>query len=85
MPTILVVFLAIMWFGYSEAGSLVVVMAAVTAFVAVNMFEDTEAIDKSLLDRAVTFKARSYLLVRKVFSAAADAIYLFLPFAMRSA
>jgi NitT/TauT family transport system permease protein len=39
----------------------------VTPFVAVNMFEGPKAMDKSLLDMAVTFKAPSYLLVRKVF------------------
>ncbi len=57
MPTILMVFLAIMWFGYSEAGGLVAVMAVVTPFVAVNMFEGTKAMDKSLIDMAMTFKA----------------------------
>ena len=51
------VFLAIMWFGFSEAGALVAVMAVVTPFVAVNMFEGTKAMDKSLIDMAVTFKA----------------------------
>ncbi|MGH6673961.1 MAG: ABC transporter permease [Xanthobacteraceae bacterium] len=67
MPTILMVFLAIMWFGYSEAGALVAVMAVVTPFVAVNMFEGTKAMDKSLAEMGMTFKANSSLLLRKVY------------------
>jgi NitT/TauT family transport system permease protein len=66
-PTILMVFVAIMWFGYSQAGALVAVMAVVTPFVAVNMFEGTKAMDKSLIDMAVTFKAGRYLLLRQVY------------------
>src|SRR5262249_39640159 len=58
MPTILMVFLAVMWFGFSEAGGLVAVMAVVTPFVAVNIFEGTKAIDKSLVEMGRTFKAR---------------------------
>ena len=67
MPTILMVFLAIMWFGFSEAGALVAVMAVVTPFIAVNIFEGTKAMDKSLADMGVTFKANRYLLLRKVY------------------
>ena len=66
-PTILMVFVAIMWFGYSEAGGLVAVMAVVTPLVAVNMYEGTKAMDKSLIDMAVTFKAPRSLLLRKVY------------------
>jgi NitT/TauT family transport system permease protein len=67
MPTILMVFLAIMWFGFSEAGSLVAVMVVVTPFVAVNMYEGTKAMDKSLTEMSVTFKASRQLLLRKVY------------------
>jgi NitT/TauT family transport system permease protein len=67
MPTILMVFLAVMWFGFSEAGGLVAVMVVVTPYVAVNMFEGAKTMDKSLIDMAVTFKARRYLLVRKIY------------------
>ncbi len=66
-PTILMVFVAIMWFGYSEAGGLLAVMAVVTPFVAVNMYEGTKAMDKSLIEMAVTFKASRYLLLRNVY------------------
>jgi NitT/TauT family transport system permease protein len=67
MPTILMVFLAVMWFGYSEAGGLVAVMAVVTPYVAVNIFEGTRAMDKSLIEMGVTFKAEKSLLIRKVY------------------
>jgi NitT/TauT family transport system permease protein len=67
IPTILMVFLAVMWFGYTEAGGLVAVMAVVTPYVAVNIFEGAKAMDKSLLDMAVTFKARRPLLIRKLY------------------
>jgi NitT/TauT family transport system permease protein len=67
MPTILMVFLSVMWFGFSETGGLIAVMAVVTPYVAVNMFEGTKAMDKSLIDMGVAFKARNRLLVRKVY------------------
>jgi NitT/TauT family transport system permease protein len=67
MPTLLMVFLAVIWFGFSEAGGLVAVIAVVTPYVAVNMLEGAKAMDKSLIDMAVTFKARRHLLVRKIY------------------
>jgi NitT/TauT family transport system permease protein len=67
IPTILMVFLAIMWFGYSETGSVVAVMTVVTPFVAVNTYEGTKAMDKSLIDMAITFKASRYLRLRKIY------------------
>jgi NitT/TauT family transport system permease protein len=67
MPTILMVFLAVMWFGFSEAGGLVAVMAVVTPYVAVNIFEGAKAMDKSLIDMGVAFKAQHSLLIRKVY------------------
>src|SRR5262249_5763344 len=67
MPTILMVFLAVMWFGFSETGGLVAVMAVVTPYVAVNIFEGAKAMDKSLIDMGVAFKAQHSLLIRKVY------------------
>ncbi len=67
MPTILMVFLAVLWFGYSEVGSLVAVVGVVTPFVAVNMFEGAKAMDKTLIDMAKTFKADNRMLIRKVY------------------
>ncbi len=67
MPTILMVFLATLWFGYSEAGGLVAVMVVVTPYVAVNTFEGTKAMDKTLGDMASAFKARRGLLLRHIY------------------
>lgn len=67
MPTLLMVFLAVMWFGFGEAGGLVAVLAVVTPYIAVNVYEGAKAMDKSLMDMAVTFKARRPLLIRKVY------------------
>ena len=67
MPTILMVFLAVLWFGFTEMGSLLAVIGVVTPFVAVNMFQGTKAMDKSLLDMAKSFKADNRMLVRRVY------------------
>jgi len=67
IPTILMVFLAVLWFGFSEVGSLVAVMAVVTPFVTVNVAEGTKVMDKNLIDMAKSFKANKRMLVRKVY------------------
>lgn len=67
IPTILMVFLAVLWFGFSELGGLVAVMAVVTPYVVVNIAEGAKAMDKSLIEMGVTFKARRSLLIRKVY------------------
>ena len=67
MPTILMVFLAVLWFGFNEVGSLVAVLGVVTPFVAVVMFEGAKAMDKSLIDMARTFRASRPMLIRKVY------------------
>ena len=67
MPTILMVFLAVLWFGFNEVGSLVAVVGVVTPFVAVNILDGTKAMDKSLIDMAKSFKARRGQLIRKVY------------------
>lgn len=66
-PTILMVFLAVMWFGYSEAGGLVAVLVVVTPYVAVNMYEGVKAMDKSLFEMARTFRAPRSLLLRRLY------------------
>src|SRR5262249_43464436 len=63
IPTILMIFLAVMWFGFSEAGGLVAVMAVVTPYVAVNIFEGAKAMDGSLIEMGVAFKAQDRLLI----------------------
>jgi NitT/TauT family transport system permease protein len=66
MPTLLAVFLCVMWFGFSEAGGLFAVVLTVTPFVTVNMLAGTKALDKELVDMAHAFKAKRSLIVRKV-------------------
>jgi NitT/TauT family transport system permease protein len=66
IPTLLAVFLCVLWFGYSEAGGLFAVIVTVTPFVTVNMLAGTKALDKELIDMARAFKADRSLLVRKV-------------------
>ena len=66
IPTLLAVFLCVLWFGYSEAGGLFAVVLTVTPFVTVNMLAGTKALDKDLVDMAHAFKANRGLLVRKV-------------------
>ena len=67
MPTILMVFLAVMWFGFNEIGSLVAVVGVVTPFVAVNIFQGAKAMDKSVIDMAKVFRADKKMLIRKVY------------------
>ena len=66
IPTLLMVFLAVIWFGFSEVGSLIAAMAVVTPFVTVHMWQGTKAMDKSLIDMAKAFKAHRGMVVRKV-------------------
>jgi NitT/TauT family transport system permease protein len=67
LPTILMVFLAVMWFGFSEGGGLVAVVVLVTPYVAVNIAEGARAMDKSLIDMAATFKAGRGLRLRRIY------------------
>ena len=67
MPTILMVFLAVLWFGFTEVGSLIAVVGVVTPFVAVNIFQGAKAMDKSLIDMAKTFRADKRMMIRKVY------------------
>lgn len=66
IPTLLAVFLCVLWFGFSEAGGLFAVIMTVTPFVTVNMLAGTKAIDKDLIDMARAFRAKRSLVVRKV-------------------
>lgn len=67
LPTLLMVFLSVLWFGFSEAGGLVAVVVLVTPYVAINVAEGARAMDKSLIEMADTFKARRGLRLRRVY------------------
>jgi NitT/TauT family transport system permease protein len=66
IPTLLAVFLCVLWFGFSEAGGLFAVVLTVTPFVTVNILAGTKALDKELIDMSRAFKANRTLLIRKV-------------------
>jgi NitT/TauT family transport system permease protein len=66
IPTLLAVFLCVLWFGFSEAGGLFAVVLTVTPFVTVNILAGTKALDKELIDMSRAFKANRRLLIRKV-------------------
>jgi len=66
IPTLLAVFLCVLWFGFSESGGLFAVVLTVTPFVTVNMLAGSKALDKELIDMAQAFKAKRSLLIRKV-------------------
>lgn len=66
IPTLLAVFLCVMWFGFSEAGGLFAVVLTVTPFVTVNMLAGAKTLDKDLVDMAHAFRAKRSLIVRKV-------------------
>ncbi len=66
IPTLLAVFLCVMWFGFSEAGGLFAVVMTVTPFVTVNMLAGAKALDKELIDMALAFKANRRLMIRRV-------------------
>ena len=66
IPTLLAVFLCVLWFGFSEAGGLFAVILTVTPFVTVNILAGTKALEKELTDMALAFKANRALLIRKV-------------------
>ena len=66
IPTLLAVFLCVLWFGFSEAGGLFAVVMTVAPFVTVNMLAGTKALDKDLTDMAHAFQAGRGLIVRKV-------------------
>lgn len=66
LPTLLVAFLFILWFGFGELAVHLAVVAVVTPFVIVNVWEGTKAMDKELLDMASAFKATPVMLVTKL-------------------
>ena len=67
IPTLLAVFLCVLWFGFSEAGGLIAVVLVVTPFVTVNMLAGTKAMDKELIDMGRAFRANRALLIRKLY------------------
>lgn len=65
-PAICWAFLAVLWFGLSEAAPILTVVLIVFPFVAMNVWEGTKAVEKGLIDMARVYKANRYLMVRRV-------------------
>ncbi len=66
-PSISWAFLAVLWFGLSDAAPIFAVVLIVFPYVAMNVWEGTKALDKDLTDMATVFRAKRSQLLRKVF------------------
>lgn len=65
-PAISWAFLAVLWFGISDIAPIFTVVLIVFPYVTMNVWEGTKATDKALIDMARVFKAKKFLLLRKV-------------------
>jgi NitT/TauT family transport system permease protein len=66
VPAVCWAFLSVLWFGLSEAASILPIVLIVIPFVAVNVWEGTKAVERNLLDMATVYKASRSLMLRKV-------------------
>lgn len=65
-PAVCWAFLAVLWFGISEAAPILTVVLIVFPFVAMNIWEGTKAVEKGLIDMARVYRADRWLMIRKV-------------------
>ena len=65
-PAISWAFLSVLWFGLSEIAPIFTVVLIVFPYVTINVWEGTKALDKELTDMATVFRAKRFLLLRKV-------------------
>jgi NitT/TauT family transport system permease protein len=65
-PAISWAFLSVLWFGLSEIAPIFTVVLIVFPYVTMNIWEGTKALDKELTDMATVFRAKRFLLLRKV-------------------
>lgn len=65
-PSISWAFLAVLWFGLSEIAPIFTIVLIVFPYVTMNVWEGTKALDKELTDMATVFRAKRFLLLRKV-------------------
>ena len=66
-PSISWAFLAVLWFGLSDVAPIFTVVLIVFPYVTMNVWEGTKALEKDLTDMATVFRAKRFLLLRKVF------------------
>ena len=67
VPAVCWAFLAVLWFGISEAAPILTIVLIVFPFVVMNIWEGTRAMEKNLIDMANVYKANRMLMLRKVF------------------
>jgi NitT/TauT family transport system permease protein len=65
-PSISWAFLSVLWFGLSDVAPIFTVVLIVFPYVTMNIWEGTKALDKELTDMATVFRAKRFLLLRKV-------------------
>ena len=65
-PSISWAFLSVLWFGLSEVAPIFTIVLIVFPYVTMNVWEGTKALDKELADMATVFRAKRFLLLRKV-------------------
>jgi len=65
-PAISWAFLSVLWFGLSEIAPIFTVVLIVFPYVTMNIWEGAKALDKELTDMATVFRAKRFLLLRKV-------------------
>ncbi|MGE5217527.1 MAG: ABC transporter permease [Chloroflexota bacterium] len=65
-PSISWAFLSVLWFGLSEVAPIFTVVLIVFPYVTMNVWEGAKALDKELTDMATVFRAKRFLLLRKV-------------------
>lgn len=66
-PSVSWAFLAVLWFGLSDVAPIFAIVLIVFPYVTMNVWEGTKALDKELTDMATAFRAKRFLLLRKVF------------------
>jgi NitT/TauT family transport system permease protein len=67
VPAVCWAFLSVLWFGISDAAPILTIVLVVSAFVVMNVWQGTKAMEKNLFEMATVFKARRGLMLRKVF------------------
>ena len=65
-PAICWAFLAVLWFGVSEAAPVLTVVLIVIPFVVMNIWQGTKAVEQDLSEMAKVYKADRALMLRKV-------------------
>ena len=66
VPSVCWAFLAVLWFGISDAAPILTIVLIVFPFVVMNVWEGTKAMEKSLIEMGHVYKADRALMLRRV-------------------